>query len=395
MQVRVLLLSFAVTPWVLSAQVQPCLVGGNGDGAATGCGSNAPAAAYARGGAGDGAAIECGANTASGIAYWGGAADGHATGCGSSAANNTIYAGGHGDGVDEYGGRSQANNAVFTGGSGDGTDAYCASTTNTNLTYRGGPDDGWASGAATQVFNALRINVLLEGPYEPFAGLMRDDLRFQGVLPLSEPYSALGSPPIGYTPGSTTNAVLDVSGPDAIVDWVQLELRAPSDNTQPVARVDALIQRDGDVVAMDGRGPVVFARAAGNYFVVIKHRNHLAAMSAVPVALSCTPNLLDFTGTAPLFGTQPTKDINGVQVLWAGNTNPDNQIKYTGTANDRDPILLRIGGIIPTNTVMGYFIEDVNMDGIVKYTGSENDRDIILVNIGGVVPTNIRLGQVP
>jgi hypothetical protein len=33
--------------------------------------------------------------------------------------------------------------------------------------------------------------------------------------------------------------------------------------------------------------------------------------------------------------------------------------------------------------------------GTVKYTGSGNDRDPILQNIGGVVPTNVRLEQVP
>ncbi len=50
---------------------------------------------------------------------------------------------------------------------------------------------------------------------------------------------------------------------------------------------------------------------------------------------------------------------------------------------------------MPTNTVSGYFPEDCNLDGTVKYTGGANDRDIILLNIGGSVPTNIRNGQLP
>ena len=82
-------------------------------------------------------------------------------------------------------------------------------------------------------------------------------------------------------------------------------------------------------------------------------------------------------------------------VLWAGNTIADDILKYTGQNNDRDPILQRIGGGVPTNTVTGYFIEDCNMNGVVKYTGSLNDRDPILVNIGGVVPTNTRQEQLP
>lgn len=73
--------------------------------------------------------------------------------------------------------------------------------------------------------------------------------------------------------------------------------------------------------------------------------------------------------------------------------NFDGTIKYTG--NDNDPVLIRIGGTVPTNTAAGYFTEDVNMDGQVKYTGNKNDRDTILVNIGGTVPTNVRVQQLP
>ena len=81
--------------------------------------------------------------------------------------------------------------------------------------------------------------------------------------------------------------------------------------------------------------------------------------------------------------------------LWAGNTLWDGGLKYTGMDNDRDPVLVRIGGTIPTNTIPGYYVEDVNLDGVVKYTGSGNDRDPILVNIGGTVPTQVRTEQLP
>jgi hypothetical protein len=83
-------------------------------------------------------------------------------------------------------------------------------------------------------------------------------------------------------------------------------------------------------------------------------------------------------------------------VMWAGDVNFDGQIKYLGSDNDRDVILLAIGGLQPTNMVSGqYRQEDLNMNTQVKYTGTLNDRDIILVNIGGVVPTVIRNAQLP
>jgi hypothetical protein len=89
------------------------------------------------------------------------------------------------------------------------------------------------------------------------------------------------------------------------------------------------------------------------------------------------------------------QSIEGVRVHWAGDNSHDGEVKYTGIANDRDLILQRIGGTVPTATVSGYHVADTNMDGISKYTGADNDRDPILVNIGGVVPTNTRVEQVP
>lgn len=84
-----------------------------------------------------------------------------------------------------------------------------------------------------------------------------------------------------------------------------------------------------------------------------------------------------------------------MRALWCGDVAHDGSVKYTGTANDRDPVLVAIGGTVPTLTIAGYRSEDVGMDGTVKYTGANNDRDPILVNIGGTVPTAVRYAQLP
>ena len=70
-------------------------------------------------------------------------------------------------------------------------------------------------------------------------------------------------------------------------------------------------------------------------------------------------------------------------------------MKYTGSSNDRDAIIVFIGGTTPNNSLPGYRPEDVNLDGQVRYTGSGNDRDPILVNVGSTLPTNTRLEQLP
>jgi hypothetical protein len=189
--------------------------------------------------------------------------------------------------------------------------------------------------------------------------------------------------------------VLAVTGNNAIVDWLIVELRDPTTNVI-VASKSALVQRDGDVVSTDGVNPVSFNALAGNYKVAVRHRNHLGTMTNSAVALSASTTTVNFTTAATsVYGTNARKDIAGTQVLWAGDVTFDHLVKYTGATNDRDPILVRIGGLVPTNTVIGYFPEDVNMTGEVKYTGATNDRDPILVNIGGVVPTNTLQEQLP
>jgi hypothetical protein len=257
------------------------------------------------------------------------------------------------------------------------------------------------SGACITVNNVLSVRpqVFLEGPYDG-VGLMNDDLRVQDLVPTTEPYTAMGFPQSGGGGGESIQpAVLDVTGPNAIVDWVQVELHSAITPLLVVASRCALVQRDGDVVGLDGTSAVLLNGAPGNYHLAIRHRNHLGVMTASPVALSGTTAVIDLRAPATAtYGTDARKNINGQMVMWAGNVFRDGSVsllKYIGVGNDRDPVLTAIGGSSPTAVVSGYMREDVNLSGQVKYTGASNDRDPILVNIGGVVPTSTRQEQVP
>lgn len=239
----------------------------------------------------------------------------------------------------------------------------------------------------------VSARVMLEGPFLPGSGLMHDSLRVLGLLPSIEPYSAMGN--------TTENAgaaiggdVLSTTGPNAIVDHVLLELRDATTPSVRVAARSALVQRDGDMVDLDGVSPVPFHVIQGSYHLAVRHRNHLSAMTASPEALSSNSVVVDFTSSAA-YGVNAMKDVNGTKCLWAGNARNDSALRYVGADNDRDPVLARIGGSTPTATVQGYYPEDVNMDGTVRYVGSNNDRDPILVNIGGSVPTETRAEQLP
>jgi hypothetical protein len=243
----------------------------------------------------------------------------------------------------------------------------------------------------------LQVRAFLEGPFNAATTLMHDSLRTKGLIPAAEPYTGLGLPGVNGSGGEiVAPGVLSVAGNDAIVDWVQVELRSPLAPTVPFATRCALLQRDGDVVATDGSSPVNFAMPAGTYHVVLRHRNHLDVMTAAGVALTASPVTVDLTtNSTTTYGSGATKTMSGKQVLWAGNALRDGTLRYTGTNNDRDPVLVAIGGSVPTAFNSGYRQEDVNLDGVVKYTGPQNDRDPVLVNIGGALPTATRAEQLP
>ena len=240
----------------------------------------------------------------------------------------------------------------------------------------------------------IHVRAMLDGPYNTTNGLMNDGLRAGNHLPVSHPY---GSAPFNLpASASISPAILTVSGDDAIVDWVIIELRDNIDPSVLVARRAVLLQRDGDVVELDGVNPVLFSEAPGAYHVAIRHRNHFGVMTASSVSLGPVVQLVDFIDPATItFGLDARKELEpGTMALWAGNARVDSQLKYSGAQNDRDPILVKIGGLIPTAVVFGYHVEDVNLNGIVSYAGAGNDRDRILVNLDGSV-LGVRIEQMP
>lgn len=226
------------------------------------------------------------------------------------------------------------------------------------------------------------MKVVLSGPWNGLS--MSDSLRHKGFVPLIDPY--------GFG-RNTTPEILEILGSDAVVDWVIVQLRDSIDPGLVSSENAFLLQRDGDVVDTDGVSSPKFYVDAAQYYVAVLHRNHLGVVTASAVSLGDT---IDFTsGETPVLGVESLRPLGAYWGLWDGDVNGDNLIKYTGTGNDRDIVLLDIGGILPTNVESGYFDSDVNMDGLVKYTGSSNDRDPILLSIGGVLPTNIRTAQLP
>jgi hypothetical protein len=247
--------------------------------------------------------------------------------------------------------------------------------------------------------------VWLDGAYDQAANRMRDDLRVAGLVPTTEPYTGLGQPNVVTLGGEAIPpATLAVTGDNAVVDWVRMELRAAYDPAVIVATRNAVVQRDGDVVNADGTN-LSFPVGQGNYLLSIRHRNHHGAMTAQPLELRSTAVNVDLRSTGVALYTReapytdsPMRAVGSTRTLWAGSISPDapvNAIKYVGAGNDRDPILVAIGSTTPNAVVAGYRPEDVNLDGQVKYTGAGNDRDAVLITVGSTTPTTTRWEQLP
>ncbi len=292
------------------------------------------------------------------------------------------------------------------------------SVTNTANATADGTTSNDDSETANVAMVSLQARVMLQGALNVpgtfnFNSIMRDTLRQSDQAPgaiadflvETEPYTNLGFAHVGPGGGETvTNpaVVFADRGNDSIVDWVFVELRSASNNALVVATRSGLVQRDGDVVDMDGVSPLTFrATSAADYFVSINHRNHLGVMTETTRALSAATAVVDFTDPSiglfqltPLFdGLEQFPVPNGggptpaIQALWAGDVAADGTVIFAGQNNDINELFDAIdqapGNIfgITTFLLQGYQQSDVDMNGIGIFAGQNNDTDFVFDNV--------------
>lgn len=198
--------------------------------------------------------------------------------------------------------------------------------------------------------------IYLQGAFtNPNAGeetLMRDDLRVNDLIPTTSPYGD----------GATVNpTVLSITGVNAVVDWIWVELRDATDNTIVIDGTSALVLRNGSVVDTDGTSALTFEQDEDAYHVAVNHRNHLGVITANTVALSSTTTSLDFTSDIAIANGETlalTNMGNGIFAIYAGDTTGDGNILNTDISN----AISNSGGI---NVYTG---ADANMDGNILNT---------------------------
>lgn len=247
--------------------------------------------------------------------------------------------------------------------------------------------------------NPFNLKAFLQGAM-PFANvnnsiLMRDDLRQTGLIPLSEPYAAIYdyAATTVYGPSIIDTSVLLIDDSNAIVDWMVVEFREASDSSQVYAICFGLLQRDGDIVGLDGISPIV-NYPKGLYYLSIRHRNHLGIMTAIPIN-TCEGGF-DFSDpNTAIYGVNPRISYNNnSMMLWAGNANIDKTIVFQGIGADIDSPFFDVLTATDNNLMLtsylahGYYHSDCNMDGKTIYQGSQNDIATIFFNVISF-PTNL------
>jgi HYR domain len=193
----------------------------------------------------------------------------------------------------------------------------------------------------------VNITAALEGPLNTVTGEMFTNIR--SVIPADG----------NNYPSSTLRGV---TGPLGIVDWITVELRtSPTTAATGIFVKQALIRSDGQIVEpVDGTSPLLFDVPDGNYYISVKHRNHLGFRSAVEnLTASTTPYVFDFaSGLYLAYGTATPglKQISGVFCAYTGNiNNTDN------TVNALDYNIWQA-----TRFQTGYKPADINLDGSVN-----------------------------
>ncbi|MEI9807881.1 MAG: hypothetical protein WDO16_08405 [Bacteroidota bacterium] len=233
----------------------------------------------------------------------------------------------------------------------------------------------------------VTVKAFLQGAYN--AGLARHKdvtSSWASILnanALNQPYN---SAPFNY-PGTESVSPLfftSTVGTTDILDWVLLELRDAATPATIISRRAAFIREDGAIVDLDGISSVSFRGVAnGNYFLAIRHRNHLGMRTSAIQILDGTlgnaaPALYDFTdGQAKAFQnpsilTNSAMAQNGsVFMMWAGNANLDDYVRVTtqGLPPIPSDAAYMLGTILsgnPNATITGYSAGDLNMDGSVR-----------------------------
>jgi hypothetical protein len=283
---------------------------------------------------------------------------------------------------------------------------------------------------------AIRVRAYLEGALMNSSGtadgrpLMRDNLRVSPFtasryIPNKDPYKYAVKQTVSSMEIITTDVVnkftkvaagtltkydsianpttvFAVTGQNAIVDWVFIELRSKTSNTTKVATRSGLIQRDGDVVDLDGVSALRFpGLAMDDYYVVVRHLKHLGSMTASPQTPQQLTTLVNFTTPALATydkGTTPNGNYTGLaqntgiktgfRALWGGDFDANGKVKNDNPNDDLNSLNAEVS-FYPSNTTLntnydfayGYMAGDYDMNSKSKFDNPGDDKNMLYAQV--------------
>jgi hypothetical protein len=216
----------------------------------------------------------------------------------------------------------------------------------------------------------MNLTTYIKGAWNNPTGLMRVTINANALLPLSQPYTGA---PFLYAGTESVGAIPNAN----IVDWVLLELRKPSTGlpadanaSTTIGRKAAFLLNNGSVVDLDGvtAAQMAITKQGSGNFIVVRHRNHLSAMSITKASNATGDFANDFSLLAnvyekPAATSQPisllatTAPGNTKYGLWPGDVNANGNV----TPSDVTPINIAISGPVSGNTSV-YNVRDANLD---------------------------------
>ncbi len=288
-------------------------------------------------------------------------------------------------GVDGSGFHSPTGTTIANSSFSAYTESYPAITRTTGPLSipKGGPYILLPSITITATTNTFTFPVLakvfLQGPYS--VGTMTTALRALSSFPKTQPYNVS---PWLYGGSETV-----VSIPADVVDWVLVELRSGTSNASTVSQRAVFLRNDGQLLETDGTvGYNATVTLASGYdltsYIVIKHRNHLAIMSAAVVTLP-NASAYDFTtslsqaygASAPMIAL-----TSSIFAMYAGDGTNNVDIFNDGLVNTND---FDIWLPLAKQSATGYQSTDYDFDGLVN----TSDFDIWLPNAKASASTKV------
>ena len=227
----------------------------------------------------------------------------------------------------------------------------------------------------------IKANVFLQGAMSGTA--MTTALH--SWIPLNHPYNVAA-----FSNYAGTEVLSTI--PAAMTDWVLVDIRDSALATTIIATQACMLRSDGVVLNAAGDSTLTFLNITNkNYYVGIRHRNHLAIRSAALMALNTTPAVIDFRTAASSAYTDPSittntamKDMgNGKFAMWGGNVNGNTTIRFSGAGSDASSLLTLMSGVQSSVLTSVYNNADVNMNGTARFAGSGSDASVLLTIVSG------------